>query len=470
MAEDIGVYVDMRLVGSNNSIYSDPQEDLALRASSLLRDTITAIHNELFDFFVAHAEDLDLSKTGPLLEELASNITEVQVVGTIQQEKTQGSTRSRKESSDNSASLGISKLDLSFGDKSERGNENKQETKTTSTGKYEWRISFGRLSRIFQDIAKSIGDRRVWIILDEWSSVPLEIQPYLGDLFRRTILPIPRFTVKLAAVEQRSRFSIGPHANYIGLEIGADIAADLNLDDYLVYENDADRARDFFQKLLYNHIKYMSDINANDLPNSPTDLVNRAFTQQSVFDEFVRSAEGVPRDAINIITLAAQKAFDQKISMSNLRSAARDWYQRDKEGAVQQQPLAHELLHWIIRDVIAGRKARAFLLLSGKKHPLIDTLFDSRVLHILKKNISSRDQAGVRYDSYKLDYGCYVDLINTAGAPDQLSVMFHTEPDEDEMNDMDEKELAEVPVDDYRAIRRAILDLDDFDKSHKAQD
>lgn len=465
--DGIGVYIDMRLIGSNNSLYSDSQADLAQRAGSLLRDTLVKIHDELFYFFVEHAEDLNLSKTSLLLDRLAKTITDVQVIGAVQLENSQGATSSQKTTSENSAKLGIGTFDIAFGDKSEQGGDNKKETKTTTTGKYEWRLSFGGLGRIFQDIAANLGGRRLWIILDEWSSVPLDIQPYLGDLLRRTILPIPKFTVKLAAIEQRSLFSIGPHTDYVGLELGADIAADLDLDDYMVYENDAERARDFFQRLLFNHVKYMSDIPTQEMPSSPAELINKAFTQISVFDEFVRAAEGVPRDAMNIITLAAQRAMEQKISVNNLRTAARDWYQRDKEGALQQQISAHELLHWIIDNVIAGRKARAFLLLSGKKHPLVDTLFDARILHILKKNISSRDKPGVRYDSYKLDYGCYVDLINTSSAPESIDSILFKEIEVNTEEALPDQELDEVPVDDYRAIRRAILDLDEFDKRHQ---
>jgi hypothetical protein len=107
-------------------------------------------------------------------------------------------------------------------------------------------------------------------------------------------------------------------------------------------------------------------------------------------------------------------------------------------------------LRKIIDTVIGDRRARAFLLQSGESHPLIDTLYDARVLHILKRNVSTHDQPGVRYDVYKLDYGCYVDLIATVKAP--LGFL----PSED---DNGQGGYIEVPPDDYRSIRRAILDL-----------
>jgi hypothetical protein len=107
------------------------------------------------------------------------------------------------------------------------------------------------------------------------------------------------------------------------------------------------------------------------------------------------------------------------------------------------------LLHHIVDEVIGQKNARAFLLKSNLKSPLIEELFDARVLHILKKNVSGKDLPGVRYDVYKLDYGCYVELLNTAREPQLLLAV-------------EGDETSQVPLDDYRSIRRAILDLDAF--------
>lgn len=184
-----------------------------------------------------------------------------------------------------------------------------------------------------------------------------------------------------------------------------------------------------------------------------------AFTQRNAFDELVRSAEGVPRDAINIVRLAAQRALEEPISVQHIRSSARRWYTTDKEKAVQANPDAAALLHWIVDTVIGARRARAFLLEQGAQanHPLITDLYDARVLHVIKRSISSNEPGGRRYDVYALDFGCYVDLSTTTKAPKGL---YELEPENPEQ---DEEEWAEVPLDDYRSIRRAVLDLDEFD-------
>jgi hypothetical protein len=148
-------------------------------------------------------------------------------------------------------------------------------------------------------------------------------------------------------------------------------------------------------------------------------LIREAFTQRTAFDEFVRAAEGVPRDAINILLLAAQRADDDSIAVPTIRGAARDWYARGKENAVQANQQARLLLHWVIDKVIGERRARAFLLEQGEAsaHSLIGALYDARVIHLLKRGVATHDRPGVRYDVYSLDYGCYVELMTTARAP-----------------------------------------------------
>jgi len=183
------------------------------------------------------------------------------------------------------------------------------------------------------------------------------------------------------------------------------------------------------------------------------DLIHAAFTQSPVFEEFVRAVEGVPRDALHLAAKIATKAFGQRVAMQDVRSAARDWYNQDKAAAIRSSPQLNGLLAHIVNNVIGTRRARAFLFLSSSRHDGIDRLFDARLLHILKKNVSARDQPGMRFDVYKIDYGCYVDLINTTKAPQGL---FEVSEDDDI------GQFIEVPRDDYRSIRRAILRPEDI--------
>ena len=302
---------------------------------------------------------------------------------------------------------------------------------------------FGNIAGAIADLLGLLAPKRIWLLIDEWSEIPVELQPYLADLVRRTLLPINDITIKIAAIEHRSDFAIlKDRGEYIGLELGADVSADLNLDDFLVFDNSQEKSTQFVKTLLFKHY-----LNNEDGPKfeDADQFIQAIFTQYPAFEEFVRAVEGVPRDALNLAAKIATKAFGQRVAMQHVRAAARDWYSQDKAAAIRSSPELNDLLAHIVEQVIGSRRARAFLFPSNFRHAGIEKLFDSRLLHILKKNVSSRDQAGARFDVFKIDYGCYVDLINTTKAPHGLF-------------EIDENEgFTEVPRDDYRSIRRAIL-------------
>jgi hypothetical protein len=150
------------------------------------------------------------------------------------------------------------------------------------------------------------------------------------------------------------------------------------------------------------------------------------------------------------------QARDGKISVPIVRAAARSWYQADKARALSADARPQRLLNWLISSVIRGKKARGFLVNEqDTDNSLLLKLFDARVLHIVRRGYSAQDQPGERFDVWVIDYGAYVDLIQTNNEPQGLLPV-----------DIDgEKEShigVEVPVQDLRAIRRAVLDLDEF--------
>ena len=263
---------------------------------------------------------------------------------------------------------------------------------------------------------------------------------------------VPNITIKIAAIEHRASFKLDrADESYIGFELGADISAAINLDDYLVVDNDEARARQFFRHFITNHtLAIAPEIGVNT--DGAHRLTSDAFTQDNVFMEFVRASEGVPRDAMHILALAAQRAAAAQITMPMIRTAAHSFFQTEKYTAIQSNKENRELLDWIRDEVIGGRRTRAFLLPVGTEDPIIDRLFDRRALHILNRSRSAAHRPGERFIVYKLDYGLYVDLINTDKYP--LGLLLDAEIG----NDID----FNVPLDDARSYRRAILDLDRF--------
>lgn len=453
-AGDIAIYVDLRQIGSTGGIYADPDVPFSERATRLIIDTLVNIHDELLDVATQENAIIDLSKVGPVLDDMADAITEVTVSGSIEEELCL--TESQAVANESGVDVKASPQSATIGVSAKTNQQGQEQSsyKKKLTGSRVHRVNFGRVGDVFSRLTRAIGDPRIWIILDEWSVIPLDLQPYLADLIRRSLFPPSKITVKIGAIEKRSRFQQAGTGmgDYIGIELGGDASADINMDDYMVFENDEERAVKFFKDMIFNHFQsFLSENKGTTLPQSKSELFRLAFTQESVFKELVRAAEGIPRDSFYILSIAAQKDYNQPISMDTIRKASKTWYQRDKEAAVSANHQALDLLHWIIDKVIAHRRARAFLLLRRVRNELIDTLFDARVLHLLKRNISAHDQPGFRYDVYKIDYGCYVDLLSTARSPQGL---FET----------DDGRFIKVPPDDYRAIRRAILDIEKFEK------
>ena len=405
---DAVAIIDLRNVGSSGGMYADETIPLSERATRLLVDTLNAIHDALIEFFVNHSDSIDLAVSGPALDAVADAITQVQVVGQVERETRSSGTKSLKETGVAGAALDGSGISLRFSETAESLSLSTGEDKTRRSGVERLYVNFGATGAAFRGITEKLSGRRLWILLDEWSSVPYSLQPYLADLVRRSLFSVPSATVKIGAIEQRSQFRVsGMKGEYIGIELGADASADINLDDFMVFDNNAERAKSFFEKLIARHVLAVARGTelAEEIPASERKIIKQAFTEKRALEEFVRACEGVPRDAINILALAAQRALSERISVQHVRVAAHNWYQRDKEKAASANEEALELLHWVIDAVIGERRARAFLLASGTTDSLIEDLYDSRVLHLLKKGISTHDQPGVRYDVYKLDMG-----------------------------------------------------------------
>jgi hypothetical protein len=453
------VQLDMRTIGSTGGIYADQTLSLPERATRLLADTLGAIHHELLTA-VIDRQDCDLSQLAPHLDNFIGAASEVIVRGTVEQKDTAETQGSSTSTSGVSGRISPSSSDLAVGAKSTRVSSQSKRVTVSHEGVAVYRVHFSTVRNDLQKIVSDLPNHALWVILDEWSEVPLDLQPYLADLLRRTLLPVKGVTLKIAAIEQRCNFRV-PDADvgHIGIEVGADAAASINLDEFLVFENNPDLAKQFFRELLYRHVRsVVAETGELRLADSASVFINELFTQRNALDEFVRASEGVPRDAINIIGIAAQRAFDDPISVPDVRVAARTWYLRAKQQAVQTRPDAQELLNWIVAEVIQHRQARAFLLSAEVRDGLIDFLYDARVLHVIRQGISGGDVPGRRFNVYSIDYGCYVELINTTRAPKGL---FEAELEDDN----EQAGFVDVPHTDFRAIRRAILDLDKFYES-----
>lgn len=457
---DLALFIDLRTIGSASGLFDPQSAPIAERAARLLVDLLGQLHESLLD---AVLNDDSLVEDGRFVEkadQLISAITSVRVIGDVERTAEAENKTGSKAGASVEVRLDPKSPQLSGKASSDVSSEDRGLQRETRKGTEQISLNFSDVAKALRELGSTLSSRRVWLLLDEWSSVPRDLQPYLAQFLTRCVLPVQKFTVKIAAIEQQSNFRTQVNGTTIGIELGADMGAHVNLDDFLVFEGNEDRARSFFQGLFAKHLHSI----AASTPNSPLarisgNLVSAGLTDKRAFDELVRAAEGVPRDALYIAAKAAMKAGQDKISVPLIRDATRGWYHGDKMTGLTSQVMARRLLEWIITEVIRGKRARAFLVNSSDaRDELLLALFDARVLHILRRGYSAQDQPGERFDIWGIDYGAYVDLVQTQSAPAGVLPIFDEEGAEAYVD-------IDVPLQDHRAIRRAILDLQLFYQS-----
>ncbi len=461
--DQIALYVDLRTVGSPDGLFGDQPLAPTERATRLLIDLLGQLHDALLEAALEDETLIADAMFGRKLDALLESITTIRVTGEVEVAREGEQKTSDKDTAGVAVRVGVGLPSLDVHASTEGTDEQRNLVRETHRGTEQRTLNFSDVARALRELAATLATKRVWLLLDEWSSVPPELQPYLGEFLVRCVFPLQMFTTKIAAIEQQSNFRVTrSDGATIGIELGADVAANLDLDEFMVFEQNEDKARSFFRGLLFKHLTsgVEEDKQVNGL-DSETHLVSMAFSDKRAFDELVRAAEGVPRDALNIAAKAALQAADRTISVPEVRKAARSWFQTDKEAALRSREEAQRLLNWIIDKVIKQKRARGFMVnQKATSAPLLRALFDARVLHVVRRGYSAQDEPGERYDVYVIDYGAYVDLIHTKYEPQGTLPLG--------MDGGGDGEYVEVPWQDLRALRRAILDLEEFRQHENA--
>lgn len=458
-ANSFVIYVDVRLLGSAH-LFADTSRPAADRCVAVFKDLLAIIQSQLLDIVT------DPSRDGSGLEEV-SQFADFITAKTV--EVTSRSVRHSRESTAKSeANLGVRVSPTSVGldAKVSGGTGSSSEEEVSYSEALRETIVFSELYQILDKALAAMRVEHLTVLIDEWTSLPSDLQPFIAEFLKRTVFPSNRVTVKIASLEYRSRFSLPAEGgNVIGFELGPDITANLDLDDYYVYERNPDQVEDIFRELLFKHVS--SGLDGETLEEygiwDATSFRSRLFTENKTFVELVRAGEGVVRDFLGIFGAAffkAKNAGRQKIDLHSVEEAARDWYETDKSTALSDQQRV--ALHRIITDVIGNRQTKMFMLSREHSgHPMIQSLFDLRLIHLISRGYSDKENPGQRYNIYALDYGTYVDLKRTKSEPDD----FELEPASTEGEDLNEEQREEriVPFADKRSIRRVILHPSTFD-------
>src|SRR5262249_6846228 len=87
---DYPVYIDLRSVGSNGSIYNDSSRPLAERASTLIVDVLNALYNELYSVALTAIETAQPDQIKQItirLDDVSTAIQSVRITGSVEEER-----------------------------------------------------------------------------------------------------------------------------------------------------------------------------------------------------------------------------------------------------------------------------------------------------------------------------------------------------------------------------------------------
>jgi hypothetical protein len=448
------LYIDLRVLGSAG-LMTELSRPLADRCVAVFKDILSLIQGQLMDIVTRPEFDgagmQEVSEFEDVIRAKSVSVSERDI-----SERSKLTTDSGLQVGIGSSGLPSAELRLNDGNEDEKTIRHTEALRDT--------IVFAEVAQQLDLALKALGIANLYVLIDEWTAIPSDLQPYIAEFLRRAFIPVKRVTLKIAALEYRSRFSIPAEGGgVVGFELGPDVSANLDLDDYYVYDRNPAHVVDLFLEVLRKHLDaelpegYLESLGINSGAAFRRDL----FTEQATFTELVRAGEGVVRDFIGVFTAAYFRAVREgksKIDLNSVEEAARAWYETDKSTTLSHEQ--SEALHLIINEVIGSRQAKMFML--AREHnddPMVQSLFDLRLLHLVSRGYSDKENPGLRYNIYALDYGTYVDLKRTKSEPEGIS-----NPD----TDIDPSSDRIVPFADKRSIRRIILDPAVFEKIQPA--
>lgn len=197
VARELPIFIDMRTIGSSVGLFADESTPLPERATRLLRDTLAAIHDRLYEMATTPGETLNLAEVGPQLDAFYDAATETQVIGTVTSESQESDGQRTESAASISITTSPATASLTGGVSDKLEFTSASNRRTQQSGQMTHRVRFGAIGQTLGVITKSAAPRRLWLLLDEWSAVPTELQPFLADMIRRCLLPVQGVTVKM---------------------------------------------------------------------------------------------------------------------------------------------------------------------------------------------------------------------------------------------------------------------------------
>jgi hypothetical protein len=405
------VFIDVRKLGSAQ-LMTDSSKPLIIRTISVFRDLLGQLQSHLLDLATDPRQDerIDALESVSML---ADSIATVSSTVSAREVTTETGSSSRR-STMLSASISRSPS-LSAASKSDSSDSRKFAEHYTQL--LEDTVIFGQIAAALEAVLSTLRLTKFFVVLDEWSTIPADVQPYIAEFLKRTLLSIPRMSIKIGSLTYQSAFRVKTARNqYAGFEFGADVTRNLDLDEYYTFENNPILAIETFTDLLWRHltanINPIGYLGGEYGASTAGELRNILFSNDECFADLLRSASGVSRDFLSIFTSAyfrAAVARTNLIDQDSVRHAVLAAFQTEK--LLNLDGEQESCLRDIADSLREHGGGNSFLLdRTLLSNPMIQSLFDMRVIHLAQSYYTGASDVKGAFSLYSLDYGASLTL------------------------------------------------------------
>ncbi len=270
------------------------------------------------------------------------------------------------------------------------------------------------LNNYFKLVAKV---ENVFIQLDDFYHLRLEVQPYVIDYIHRLCKDLPLY-FKVATLRFASILYIGHSGQPIGVQERHDyqpIVIDFTFQDFRKTEN---QIKDIFYKY-------------GELVEESPSYIDGLFKGDG-FRRLILAGGGVPRDCLSLFISASDNINDdgrigkdevRALSLSNLDRRIQEL--KSDSRLEDQETLLKGI--FTIRKFCIDKKNNIFLIperLMQEQEDikkLIYRLLDYRIIHSVGSSFTHKSQSGT-YNAFMIDIGCYANLRKLYGKMNEIDL------------------------------------------------
>ena len=290
--------------------------------------------------------------------------------------------------------------------------------------------TYEKIRTKLEAIIELCGAKGIVLLIDEWSSISLNIQPYFAEMIRKTIAISDKIFLKIMALKYFTKSSvlIDPPQR-IGFQQGIDISLLADLDQLLNFDSAAQNVKDFLVLIAYKHAiaekPNLASIKPHEFEKFLCELI---FDGPKPLLEIVRASEGNPRDflAILISCGAVAQSIKKPITEKQIISIAGRHFLTNKAPEIKNHPAANRLFDKIFKQVIKTQNKLFFVsTIKAEMDERIQELWHYRFIHLRDSNFLHINEDGLPqdYSIFSMDYGKLLSLKATKKGEDIIRVM-----------------------------------------------